>query len=105
MKAGELGCVAPGAQADLLVVEGDHLNDMALLAGDGRYLRVIMRAGQFILTSRQSARVSDAARTIRRHRGYAWERMRGAWAPLSGVFAMRRTYFMGLRLQWGGVLN
>ena len=48
MKAGELGCVVPGARADLLVVEGDPLQDIALLAGDGRHLRVIMRAGQFI---------------------------------------------------------
>jgi len=40
--------VAPGAQADLLVVEGDPLKDIALFAGDGRYLRAIMRAGQFI---------------------------------------------------------
>jgi imidazolonepropionase-like amidohydrolase len=48
MKAGELGCVAPGAQADLLVVDGDPLKDIALLAEDGRNLPVIMRGGQFI---------------------------------------------------------
>ena len=33
MMAGEIGCVAPGACADLLVVDGDPLADIGLLAG------------------------------------------------------------------------
>jgi imidazolonepropionase-like amidohydrolase len=44
---GRLGCVAPGAHADLLVVDGDPLKDLALLA-DGRRLAVVMRAGELI---------------------------------------------------------
>lgn len=48
MQAGRLGCIAPGAHADLLVVDGDPLEDIALLADDGRHLRVIMRAGELI---------------------------------------------------------
>jgi imidazolonepropionase-like amidohydrolase len=48
MQAGKLGCVAPGAHADLLVVDGDPLEDVALLAADGRHLRVIMRGGELI---------------------------------------------------------
>jgi imidazolonepropionase-like amidohydrolase len=45
---GKLGCVSPGAHADLLVVEGDPLQDIELLAANGRNLRVIMRAGELV---------------------------------------------------------
>ena len=45
MMEGQIGCIAPGAHADLLVVEGDPLKDISLLAGDGRNLRTIVRAG------------------------------------------------------------
>ena len=45
---GKFGCVAPGAHADLLVVEGDPLKDIELLAANGRNLRLIMRAGELI---------------------------------------------------------
>jgi imidazolonepropionase-like amidohydrolase len=48
LQTGKLGCVAAGAHADLLVVEGNPLEDIALLAADGRNLRVIMRAGELI---------------------------------------------------------
>ena len=44
---GKLGCIAPGAHADLLVVDGDPLSDPALFQNDGRALRAIMRGGQF----------------------------------------------------------
>ena len=47
-QTGRLGCVAPDAHADLLVVDGDPLKDIDLLAGSGRHLRVIMRAGELI---------------------------------------------------------
>lgn len=43
----DLGRIVPGATADLLVVDGDPLEDIALLAEDGRRLRAIMKAGQF----------------------------------------------------------
>jgi imidazolonepropionase-like amidohydrolase len=44
---GKLGCVATDAYADLLVVDGDPLKNLALLA-EGRHLPVIMRAGELI---------------------------------------------------------
>jgi imidazolonepropionase-like amidohydrolase len=44
----KLGCVKPGAYADLLVVDGDPLNDIELLAANGRNLRVVMRAGELL---------------------------------------------------------
>lgn len=40
-----LGCVKPGAFADLIVVDGDPLRDIHLLAADGRHLPFIMRGG------------------------------------------------------------
>jgi imidazolonepropionase-like amidohydrolase len=43
-----LGCIKPGAQADLLVVDGDPLKDIGLLAANGRHLRLIVRAGELI---------------------------------------------------------
>lgn len=44
----KLGCIKPGAYADLLVVEGDPLKSIELLAASGRHLRLIMRAGEII---------------------------------------------------------
>lgn len=43
-----LGCVKVGAHADLLVVDGDPLKDINLLAADGRHLKVILRAGELV---------------------------------------------------------
>jgi hypothetical protein len=37
----------PGAFADLLVVDGDPLQDLALLEDQGKHLSVIMKAGKF----------------------------------------------------------
>jgi imidazolonepropionase-like amidohydrolase len=45
---GRLGVVAPGALADLIVVEGDPLADLALLTEQGAYLPVIMQGGRFV---------------------------------------------------------
>jgi imidazolonepropionase-like amidohydrolase len=45
---GKLGCVKESAHADLLVVEGDPLKDVGLLAASGRHLPLIMRAGELI---------------------------------------------------------
>src|ERR1700722_3499391 len=44
-RAGELGVVAPGALADLIVVDGDPLADISLLDGQGEHLSVIMKDG------------------------------------------------------------
>jgi imidazolonepropionase-like amidohydrolase len=43
-----LGCIKPGAHADLLVVDGDPLKDIALLADNGKHLRLIMRGGEMV---------------------------------------------------------
>ncbi len=48
MMEGRLGCVAPGAHADLLIVDGDPLKDINLLAAGGRHLSVIMRGGEVV---------------------------------------------------------
>lgn len=45
---GQLGCIASGAHADMLVVDGDPLKDISLLAADGRMLRTIIRAGEVV---------------------------------------------------------
>ena len=45
---GEIGILAPGAHADLLVVDGDPTADIGVLARDGRHIRAIMRAGRFV---------------------------------------------------------
>jgi imidazolonepropionase-like amidohydrolase len=45
---GQLGSIAPGALGDLLVVDGDPLKDISLLAADGRALRAIVRAGELV---------------------------------------------------------
>ena len=51
MMSSEIGCVKPGACADLLLVDGDPLSDIALLAADGRHLSVILRNGELIKKS------------------------------------------------------
>ena len=44
-REGRLGSLRPGAHADLLVVDGDPLSDLALLGGQGRHLALIMKGG------------------------------------------------------------
>lgn len=46
-RPGELGVVAPGALADLLVVDGDPLRDLGLFQDQGAHLSVIMQGGRF----------------------------------------------------------
>jgi imidazolonepropionase-like amidohydrolase len=48
MLDGQIGCVAPGAYADLLVVDGDPLADIGLVAADGAHLDVIVRNGEVV---------------------------------------------------------
>lgn len=45
-REGELGCVAPGALADLLVVDGDPLAGISCLVGQGERLAMIVQGGQ-----------------------------------------------------------
>ncbi len=44
---GKLGTLAPGAFADIIVVDGNPLEDLAVLEGQGEKLSVIMRGGRF----------------------------------------------------------
>jgi len=44
---GKLGCLKPGAFADLLVIDGNPLQDLSLFEGQGRHLSVIMKGGRF----------------------------------------------------------
>jgi imidazolonepropionase-like amidohydrolase len=45
---GELGVVAPGALADLIVIDGDPLADLSLLEGQGEKLSLIVKDGTVI---------------------------------------------------------
>ncbi len=45
---GKIGCIAPGAYADLIVVDGNPLDDLALLTGQGRSMPAIMKEGRFV---------------------------------------------------------
>jgi imidazolonepropionase-like amidohydrolase len=42
---GQLGVIAEGALADLIVVDGNPLSDLSLLTGQGRHLSLIMQNG------------------------------------------------------------
>jgi imidazolonepropionase-like amidohydrolase len=46
-EVGRLGVIAPGAHADLIVVDGDPLADPRILAHGGDVIPVIMKAGEF----------------------------------------------------------
>ena len=46
-RTGELGVIAPGALADLLVVDGNPLKDLGLFQEQGAHLPVVMQAGRF----------------------------------------------------------
>ncbi|MBU0724334.1 MAG: amidohydrolase family protein [Alphaproteobacteria bacterium] len=46
-REGKLGCLKPGAWADLLVVDGNPLKDISVMEGQGRNLSVIMQGGRF----------------------------------------------------------
>lgn len=48
MQSDSLGCIKPGACADIIVVDGNPLEDIGLLSQDGRALRVIMRDGELV---------------------------------------------------------
>jgi len=48
MMEGRIGCIAPGAFADIIVVDGDPLADIMLLAEGGRHLPLIVRAGEIV---------------------------------------------------------
>jgi len=45
---GKIGTIAPGAYADLIVVDGDPLQDLSLLTFQGRHFKLIMKNGAFV---------------------------------------------------------
>ena len=49
---GKLGAIAPGALADLLVVDGNPLEDLGVLGEPERHLQLVMKAGQIHLDRR-----------------------------------------------------
>jgi imidazolonepropionase-like amidohydrolase len=48
-REGELGTVEPGAMADLLVVNGNPLDDIAVLAEPEKNFDVILKGGEFVV--------------------------------------------------------
>jgi imidazolonepropionase-like amidohydrolase len=48
-RTGELGVITPGALADLLVVDGDPLTNLALLAEPEKHLAAIVAGGRFVV--------------------------------------------------------
>lgn len=45
---GEIGAIVPGAHADLIAVDGNPLNDLALLTGQGQHLSCIIKGGEIM---------------------------------------------------------
>lgn len=45
---GKIGTIAPGAHADLIVVDGDPLKDLSLLTRQGKHMPAIMKGGVFV---------------------------------------------------------
>ncbi len=46
---GDIGVVAPGARADLIVVDGNPLEDLGLLQGQGENLKAVMKDGAMVV--------------------------------------------------------
>ena len=51
---GQIGTIAVGAFADLIVVDGDPLADLTLMTGQGRHIPAIMQNGAFFKNELQS---------------------------------------------------
>ncbi len=45
---GEIGCIAKGAYGDLIVVDGDPLENIRLLTGQGRHMPMIVKGGRVV---------------------------------------------------------
>lgn len=44
---GKIGIIAPGAYADMLIIDGNPLEDISLLEQDGKYMKAIIKGGTF----------------------------------------------------------
>ena len=51
-QAGRLGEIVPGARADLLLVDGDPLQDLRCLTGQGEQIALVMQAGRVAIDRR-----------------------------------------------------
>ena len=47
-KSGEVGCIAPGAYADLISIEGNPLENIHLMAKPDENFSMIMKGGEFV---------------------------------------------------------
>jgi imidazolonepropionase-like amidohydrolase len=45
---GKIGCISPGAYADVIAVEGNPLNDLSLLTGQGHHMPLIVKGGKVV---------------------------------------------------------
>lgn len=45
---GKIGCISPGAFADVIAVNGNPLKDLSLLTNQGRHMPIIVKAGEVI---------------------------------------------------------
>lgn len=45
---GRIGCISPGAFADLIVIDGNPLDDMSLLTHQGAHMPIILKGGSFV---------------------------------------------------------
>jgi imidazolonepropionase-like amidohydrolase len=48
MQQGRLGRIAPCAAADIIIVDGDPLADIEVLAQQGRHVDLVMRGGDIV---------------------------------------------------------
>ena len=46
-REGQIGIIAPGAYADMILVDGDPLKDLSLLTGQGKHIPAIIKGGKF----------------------------------------------------------
>lgn len=47
-KSGQVGCIAPGAYADLLVIDGNPLDDIHLMSAPDKHFAMIMKGGEWV---------------------------------------------------------
>ncbi len=47
---GQIGCIAEGAHADLILVRSNPLDDLSVLDGQGEHINAIMKDGRFVKT-------------------------------------------------------
>lgn len=53
--AGRIGSIRPGAFADLILVEGNPLEDLRILAHPDRHLRLVIRSGEIMINRLEGA--------------------------------------------------